>query len=312
MVFVTDATQTPLSTINLQSSINNPKVPIRQESISNLPSAPPLEREASCNPLTLTTPTAPSQGHSQGQRLEPSNNGQTPHSDPDPPNSQGQLRVTPECTSDAGFQDPDPDFSKKVTNFGEGNEQYHQTKTNELNKTEKELHPEAQPTVETNDGVSSDHSPPQNKENFQGRQGHTHPKPSHNAGSDVTLKVTPTDPEHKIIGWDDLIQSIDEQIERLGWSTEFAQQYIIKTYGKRSRQLLSDDQLIEFHHYLKNLDTPFQCGEHLTILKPEYQGMIGELINIVYHKASHTFWCDVRLENNLIIEGINQNFLQKP
>ncbi len=123
--------------------------------------------------------------------------------------------------------------------------------------------------------------------------------------------MTPTDPQHKILDWNDLIQKIDEQIERLGWSTEFAQQYIIKTYGKRSRQLLSDDQLIEFHHYLKNLDTPFHCGEHLTILKPEYQGMKGELIDIVYHKASDTFWCDVRLENNLIIEGINQNFLQK-
>ncbi|MGK7958710.1 MAG: hypothetical protein AB4063_26135, partial [Crocosphaera sp.] len=150
-----------------------------------------------------------------------------------------------------------------------------------------------------------------NKEKSQGRQGRPHRKSSQDAGSDVTLKVTPTDLQHKIIDWNDLIHLIDEQIERLGWSTEFAQQYIIKTYGKRSRKLLSDDQLIEFHHYLKNLDTPFQCGEHLTILKPEYQGMIGELINIVYHKASHTFWCDVRLVNNLIIEGINQNFLQK-
>ncbi len=142
--------------------------------------------------VTLTTPTDSSQGHSLSHGLEPSHNGQSLHSDSDPPKSQGQLRVTPECRSDAGFQAPDPDFSKKITNFREGNEQYHQSKTNELNKTEKELHPEAQPTVETNNGVSSDLTPPQNKKNFQGRPGQPHRNKSQDAGSDVTLKATPT------------------------------------------------------------------------------------------------------------------------
>ena len=200
--------------------------------------------------VTLTTPTDPSQGHSQGQRLEPSNNGQTPHTDPDPPNSQCQLRVTPECKSDAGFQDPDPDFSKKVTNFGEGNEQYHPTKTNELNKTEKEQNPEAQQTVQTNHTVSSDLTPPQNKENFQGRQGHTHPKPSHDAGSDVTLKVTPSvTPSSE---WNDIIAEIDQQMKRIGWSNNEGQRYLQEKYGVRARVQLTDKQLFQFLDTLKS------------------------------------------------------------
>ena len=200
--------------------------------------------------VTLTTPTDPSQGHSQGQRLEPSNNGQTPHTDPDPPNSQCQLRVTPECKSDAGFQDPDPDFSKKVTNFREGNEQYHPTKTNELNKTEKEQNPEAQQTVQTNHTVSSDLTPPQNKEDFQGRQGHTNPKPSHDAGSDVTLKVTPSvTPSSE---WNDMIAEIDQQMKRIGWSNNEGQRYLQEKYGVRARVQLTDKQLFQFLDTLKS------------------------------------------------------------
>ncbi len=196
------------------------------------------------------TPTDPSQGHSQGQRLEPSNNGQNPHSDSDPPNSQGQLRVTPECPSDAGFQDSDPDFPKKVTNFGEGNEQYHQTKTNELNKTEIEGNPEVQPTVENNNGVSSDLTPPQNKEDFQGRQGHTNSKPSHDAGSDVTLKVTPSvTPSSE---WNDMIAEIDQQMKRIGWSNNEGQRYLQEKYGVRARVQLTDKQLFQFLDTLKS------------------------------------------------------------
>ncbi len=53
----------------------------------------------------------------------------------------------------------------------------------------------------------------------------------------------------------DFTQIIDEttiEIKRLGWTQEQGRQYLLENYGKKSRHLLSDEELIEFLSYLKS------------------------------------------------------------
>ncbi len=59
----------------------------------------------------------------------------------------------------------------------------------------------------------------------------------------------------EVIDYGELIQQINLEMKRLGWTKTMGQQYIIKTYGQHSRQLLSDEQLMEFIHYLSGIET---------------------------------------------------------
>ncbi|NEQ19549.1 MAG: hypothetical protein F6K28_07975 [Microcoleus sp. SIO2G3] len=54
----------------------------------------------------------------------------------------------------------------------------------------------------------------------------------------------------------DDIAKIGVEMQRLGWTTDQGRDYLIKTYGKRSRHLLSDDELHDFLRYLESQPTP--------------------------------------------------------
>ncbi|MDJ0745315.1 MAG: hypothetical protein QNJ32_18410 [Xenococcaceae cyanobacterium MO_167.B27] len=54
------------------------------------------------------------------------------------------------------------------------------------------------------------------------------------------------------LDWQQIIDGIDREMKRLGWSQEIGREYLIKTYGKKSRVKLTDDELMEFWDYLKN------------------------------------------------------------
>ncbi|NCQ41686.1 MAG: hypothetical protein GW795_07305, partial [Cyanobacteria bacterium] len=41
------------------------------------------------------------------------------------------------------------------------------------------------------------------------------------------------------------------EMKRLGWTQDQGKKYLLETYGKKSRHLLSDNELIEFLNYLK-------------------------------------------------------------
>ncbi len=62
--------------------------------------------------------------------------------------------------------------------------------------------------------------------------------------------------ESEIMEWDfnDVIDGIDSEMVRLGWKTADGINYLKTTYGVKSRYYLSDEQLIEFWHYLKAHD----------------------------------------------------------
>ncbi|VEP17960.1 hypothetical protein H1P_6630001 [Hyella patelloides LEGE 07179] len=52
----------------------------------------------------------------------------------------------------------------------------------------------------------------------------------------------------------EIIESIDEEMKRLGWGKEQGIKHLMEKYGKRSRIHLSDNQLLEFWDYLKSSD----------------------------------------------------------
>lgn len=52
------------------------------------------------------------------------------------------------------------------------------------------------------------------------------------------------------------IAKTDIELKRLGWTPEQGSVYLQKTYGKRSRRLLTDAELLDFLHYLECLPTP--------------------------------------------------------
>ncbi len=58
------------------------------------------------------------------------------------------------------------------------------------------------------------------------------------------------------IDFSEIIARSNVELKRLSWTSEQGRNYLLQTYGKRSRQLLSDEQLLEFLAYLENLPTP--------------------------------------------------------
>jgi hypothetical protein len=67
--------------------------------------------------------------------------------------------------------------------------------------------------------------------------------------SQVTPPDTPVD-------FSDIIARTNVELKRLGWTTQQGKDYLLQTYGKRSRQLLSDAELLDFLHHLEAQPTP--------------------------------------------------------
>jgi hypothetical protein len=57
-------------------------------------------------------------------------------------------------------------------------------------------------------------------------------------------------------GFDRLILCTSQQHKRLGWTHQQAREFLIDRYGKRSKQLLTDEEMLDLYDYLKTLPTP--------------------------------------------------------
>ena len=70
-------------------------------------------------------------------------------------------------------------------------------------------------------------------------------------------KVTPLgiDPNAPI-DFSEIISRSNVELKRLGWTSDQGRNYLLQTYGKRSRQLLSDEELLEFLVYLEAQPNP--------------------------------------------------------
>ncbi|MBE9213448.1 hypothetical protein IQ247_12350 [Plectonema cf. radiosum LEGE 06105] len=51
----------------------------------------------------------------------------------------------------------------------------------------------------------------------------------------------------------DVIAKTDVELERLGWTPQEGREYLINTYGKRGRTLLTEEELLDFLNYLESL-----------------------------------------------------------
>jgi hypothetical protein len=49
-----------------------------------------------------------------------------------------------------------------------------------------------------------------------------------------------------------MIAMINLELKRIGWNTEKGREYLLSTYGKKSRHMLSDQELADFLEHLKS------------------------------------------------------------
>lgn len=68
----------------------------------------------------------------------------------------------------------------------------------------------------------------------------------------LTLEGLPT----PSIDLSDIIAQTDVELQRLGWNVNQGREFLEKTYGKRSRHDLSDEELLEFLLFLETQPTP--------------------------------------------------------
>lgn len=67
--------------------------------------------------------------------------------------------------------------------------------------------------------------------------------------SGVSSTATPID-------FSDVIARTNVELKRLGWTNQQGRDYLVQTYGKRSRQLLTDDELLDFLKHLESEPSP--------------------------------------------------------
>jgi hypothetical protein len=58
------------------------------------------------------------------------------------------------------------------------------------------------------------------------------------------------------VDFSDIVARTNVELKRLGWTNQQGRDYLVQTYNKRSRQLLSDQELLEFLSYLETQPTP--------------------------------------------------------
>lgn len=79
---------------------------------------------------------------------------------------------------------------------------------------------------------------------------------SHDEQETAQSKASTVSTVTTAIDFSELIARTNVELKRLGWTNQQGRDYLLQTYGKRSRQLLSDDELVDFLHHLESEPTP--------------------------------------------------------
>jgi hypothetical protein len=85
------------------------------------------------------------------------------------------------------------------------------------------------------------------------------PQRSYDSNPPEEVKTPTTKKKKKneaVVDQSDDIAKIGVEMERLSWTTEQGRDYLIQTYNKRSRHLLSPEELRDFLKYLESQPTP--------------------------------------------------------
>lgn len=80
---------------------------------------------------------------------------------------------------------------------------------------------------------------------------------------------TPSFPQ-PVLDFNKLIKESNLELERLRWSKEKLRLYLVGAFNKRSRQLLSEEDLLSFVEYLKSLPTPKEASPASTKKAKQY------------------------------------------
>ena len=122
-------------------------------------------------------------------------------------------------------------------------------------RIESEINDKIQPTTDSgnSDNVNlfsevlvSEASPTVASNDFNNTVGTTSPSELHSVSNN----------EIGEIDFNEIKQKTDIEIKRLGWTKDDGRDFLKSRYGKRSRLHLTDDQLLEFLHYLESLPNP--------------------------------------------------------
>jgi len=80
---------------------------------------------------------------------------------------------------------------------------------------------------------------------------------SNSRSKKADTKAAPPAPSSETpIDFSDIIARTNVELKRLGWTNQQGRDYLLQTYGKRSRQLLTDGELLDFLHHLESEPTP--------------------------------------------------------
>lgn len=82
------------------------------------------------------------------------------------------------------------------------------------------------------------------------------PLPGQPASSLATTAMETLDSSTSPIDLSDIIAQTDVEMARLGWSSQQGREHLEQTYGKRSRQQLTDEELLAFLLHLESQPTP--------------------------------------------------------
>ncbi|MEM9908139.1 MAG: hypothetical protein AAF921_24280 [Cyanobacteria bacterium P01_D01_bin.44] len=80
--------------------------------------------------------------------------------------------------------------------------------------------------------------------------------PGQPASSLATTAIETFDSSTSPVDLSDIIAQTDVEMARLGWSSRQGREYLEQTYGKRSRQQLTDEELLAFLLHLESQPTP--------------------------------------------------------
>lgn len=73
---------------------------------------------------------------------------------------------------------------------------------------------------------------------------------------EVVPEPTPREPSREPMDLSEAIAQTSVEIKRLGWTDAQGRTHLQRTYGKRSRQHLTDEELLEFLEYLRSQPSP--------------------------------------------------------
>jgi hypothetical protein len=79
-------------------------------------------------------------------------------------------------------------------------------------------------------------------------------KPARDRSSAAKPTISP--PEPAPLDLSDIIAQTSVELKRLGWNESQGRSHLQRAYGKRSRQQLTDDELLDFLHYLQAESSP--------------------------------------------------------